>query len=204
MRLKHTIKVTSKEKMTTLRLSEATKKELESFGRAGETHEEMLLDVLNLLKNMVKDSETKIIQKNNVIGTKYGRISKTFDIEIDKKKYSVVCTYNDISVIVMLRNNRSLSSQLSPEWEVNLEIVNFKAEVADWQNPNILYNKDKKTWLLLYFIAFKEVIEEMCNIKINEFSTVENYLNYDIWKQAYLKYKLSLESLSKDIEKRLR
>ncbi len=197
------IQVSSRGKMTTLRVSEATKRYLEFFGRAGETHDEMLFRILNTLKH--KDTETQIFRKNNVLGTKYGRLNRTFGIETDLGKYTIICTYNDISPWALLKNHENLSEHFGREWELSLEMVNVQTEKApSWSDPKILYQKDKKTWLLLYFISLKEILESFFDIRIYEISTIKDYLSYELWKQAYLRNKLSMESFHKDIEWQLK
>src|SRR3989338_8959841 len=184
------IKITSAEKITTIRLSESTKRELESFGHAGQTQEEIIKGIMRLLKN--SKSETKIVEKNNVIGTKYARLSRTFQIEIDHHKYALVCTFNDLGLMPFRKT----------EWEIDLEIVNVSQDNDHkWRNLNPL---DPKTSQLLYFITIKQILEENFNLKIYELTQVDDFLNYDKWKQVYLTNKLSLESLESDIERRLR
>ena len=88
------------------------------------------------------------------------------------------------------------------EWEIDLEIVNVSQDNDHkWRNLNTL---DPKTAQLLYFITIKQILEENFNLKIYELTQVDDFLNYDKWKQVYLTNKLSLESLESDIERRLR
>ncbi len=189
--------------MTTLRVSEATKRYLEFFGRAGETHDEMLSRILNILKH--KDIETQVFRKNNVLGTKYGRKNKTLNVKIDEKMFSIVCTYNDLSPWVILKDQEKLLEQLGKDWEMDLEIVNIKTNPEEnWNDPNITPNQDKKTYPLLHFIILKELLEEYFDIRIYEISTTKDYLNYDLWKQTYLRNKLSMESFHKDVERQLK
>lgn len=197
------IQVSSKGKMTTLRVSEATKRYLESFGRAGETHDKMLARILNTLK--YNDIETQVLRKNNVLGTKYARLNRTLGLDIDSHKYALVCTYNDLSPWALIKNHDNLSEHFGREWELGLELVNVQTEKSkSWSDPKIIYQKDKKTWLLLYFIALKVILEDIFNIRIYEISTTQDYLSYDYWKQAYSRNKLSMESFHKDIERQLK
>lgn len=161
------IKLTSKEKITTLRLSESTKRELESFGHAGQTHEEILQGIMLLLKN--SRSETKIVEKNNVIGTKYARLNRTFHVEIDQDKYAIVCTFNDLGLMPFRKS----------EWEIDLEIVNVSLNNdKKWKAWSTL---DQKTAQLLYFVALKQILEESFNLKMYELSHMDDFFNYDRW-----------------------
>ena len=190
--MKPTIKITSTEKITTIRLSESTKRELESFGHAGQTHEEILLGALKLLKNLKLPSETRVTASGGVIGTKYSRLSQTLNIEIDLEKYSLVCTFNDISFIPFTK---------STEWELDLQLVNLKQSTTPWKDPR---NLNPKTRRLLYFIAFKQILEEGFNIKIYEILTLDDYFNYDKWKTVYTIHQLSMESFRIDVEEKLK
>lgn len=184
------IKITSQEKITTLRLSESTKRELESLGHAGQTHEEILQSIMHLLKN--SKSETEIVEKNNIIGTKYARLSRTFPVEIDQKKYAVVCTFNDLGLMPFRKS----------EWEIDLEIVNIRLNnEKKWKTIDAL---NPKTAQLLYFIALKQILEESFNVKMYELFQTDDFFNYDKWKNSYRANKLSMESFQNDVERRLR
>ncbi|MBU4501367.1 MAG: hypothetical protein KKA79_02150, partial [Nanoarchaeota archaeon] len=100
------IKVDSKEKSTSIRLSETAKKALESLASGKETHEQILLRLIKIAKTMSKDYGSKVIDRKNVIGTKYERVHKTFNMEIGKQRYSVVCVYNDLTLFAHLRINK--------------------------------------------------------------------------------------------------
>ncbi|MBS3165803.1 hypothetical protein J4444_01650 [Candidatus Woesearchaeota archaeon] len=184
------IKITSQEKITTIRLRESAKKELESMGHVGQTHEEILLGIIRLLKN--SKSETKIIEKGNMTGTKYARQSKTFQVEIDHEKYAIVCAFNDLGPMPFRKT----------EWEIDLEIVNVSPPHDNkWRALDTI---NTKTAQLLYFVAIKQVLEESFNLKIYELSTTEDFLSYDKWKSVYSSNKLSMESFQSDIERNLR
>lgn len=184
------IKITSQEKITTIRLRESAKRELESIGHAGQTHEEILLGIIRLLKN--SKSETKIVEKGNITGTKYARQNRTFQVEIDHEKYAIVCTFNDLGLMPFRKS----------EWEIDLEIVNVSPPNDDkWKSLDTV---KPRTAQLLYFVAIKQVLEESFNIKIYELSTAEDFFSYDKWKSVYISNKLSMESFQSDIERKLR
>ena len=115
-----------------MRVSESTKRELESFGNSGDSHENIIKKLIKLAKN----TETKLIRNKNIIGTKYGKSNKTFNIETEKHKHFVVCKFNDLSLMNLLRN-KNLQESFTREWEIDLEIVNVKYKKI-WENPNIL------------------------------------------------------------------
>ena len=102
------IKVTRKEKITSIRVSERTKKELEHYGSSGDSHEEIIKKLINLTKNLLNDSGTKLMKNNNVIKTKYSRINRTYKIETEQDKYSIVCIFNDLSLMNLILDNRNL------------------------------------------------------------------------------------------------
>ncbi len=200
-----TIKVTSKEKITSIRVSESTKKQLESLGTSAASHEDILKQLINLAKSM--ESETKIIMNKNILGTRYAKLTRTLNIELDKNKYSIVCTYNDISLMALVSTNKNLQGDFPKEWEIDMEIVNigiYEKNVLHWKDPKSLYDKNKKEFLLLYLIAAKQILEERFAVKIYEILTEGDYFNAEKWKAAYLRNKLSLESFYKDIEKRIK
>lgn len=209
MIMENIIKVTKKEKITSIRVSESTKRELEGFGNSGNSHEEILKKLIKLAKSAFTDSETKLIKKGNIIGTKYGKLNKTFNIETEKNKYSIVCKFNDLSLMNLMLENKNLKENLSKEWEIDLEIINIhiqnkEQKTVTWKSPNILYEKDKHEYLLLYFIAVKQVLEEMFSIKIYEITTQDDYFNTEKWKSAFIRNKLSMESFYGDIQKKIK
>lgn len=204
--MENIIKVTRKEKITSIRVSEITKRELENFGNSGNTHEEILKKLIKLAKSAI-DSETKLIKNKNILGTKYGKLNRTFNIETEKNKYSIVCKFNDISLMNLMLENKNLQENFSKEWEIDLEIINIntnKQKKTIWKNPNILYEKDKHEYLLLYLIAVKQVLEEMFSIKIYEINTQDDYFNAEKWKSAFIRNKLSIESFYRDIQRKIR
>ncbi len=68
-----TIIVNSKEKSTTIRLKDKTKKMLEAKAKGKETHEEIILRLIKMSDNLSNDGTT-IIQKGNMIATKYEQL----------------------------------------------------------------------------------------------------------------------------------
>jgi hypothetical protein len=211
--MENLIKVTRKEKITSIRVSESTKRELEGFGNSGNTHEEILKKLIKLAKSAFTDSETKLIKNKNLIGTKYGKLSRTFNIETEQDKYSIVCKFNDLSLMNLMLENKNLQGSFSKEWEIDLEIVNIgvgaqkyadKRKTVTWKSPNILYEHDKHEYLLLYLVMVKQVLEEMFSIKIYEITTQDDYFNIEKWRSAFIRNKLSMESFYRDIQKRIR
>ena len=203
------IRVTSREKITTIRITERTKRELESLGQSGETHEEIIQKLIKFARSAFADSETKIIKNKNVIGTKYGRLTKTFEIETDKAKYSIVCSYNDLSPLALISSNKNLQDNLAKEWELGLEIINLGISLKDkpkitWSSPKMLQEHDRDEFLLLYFIAVKGVLEYIFGIRIYEMAIREDYFNIEKWRNAYNRNNLSMESFYHDIQKKLR
>lgn len=218
--MENTIRITSREKITTIRVSESTKRELESVGQSGETQEDTLKRLIKFAKNAFKESDTKVTQDNNIIGTKYGKLTRTFDIETDKKKYSVVCTFNDLSPMALAGHR--LNSGKYDEWELDLELVNIGISkrgegnsVSDytktlnfrnlsWSSPNILYTNDKEEFLLLYLVAVKEILEGIFGIRIYDIVTAKDYYDIEKWRNTYLTYHLSMESFYRDIQDKIK
>jgi hypothetical protein len=206
------IRVTSREKITTIRVTESTKRELESLGQSGETHEEIIKKLIKFAKSAFSESDTKIIKDKNVIGTKYGRLTKTFEIETDKGIYSIVCSYNDLSPMALISSNKNLQENLAKEWELNLELINLGVSLKNqadrdritWSSPNMLQEHDRDEFLLLYLVAVKGVLEYIFGIKIYEMITREDYYNIEKWRNAYNRNNLSMESFYHDIQKKMR
>lgn len=183
--------VNSKEKSTTIRLKDRTKKMLEAKSKGKETHEEIILRLIKLSDNLYNDGTT-IIQKGNLIGTKYEQLHKTFEILLDNKKYKVVGTYNNLAPMIISKNDI--------DWEIDLEIVNVN-KGNSWVDPSILskYEKDK-----LYFICLKQILEETFDIKIYQLANIDDYNNIDKWEDVYKKFNLSKDSLNSDVKRKLR
>ncbi|HJX06305.1 MAG TPA: hypothetical protein VJ461_06360 [Candidatus Nanoarchaeia archaeon] len=206
------ITVQTKEKYTTLRLSERTKKMLEAQGKGKETHEQILLRLIKISENLSSEQGSQIMQKGNVIGTKYERLNKTFGLSIDDKKYLVVCTYNDLSIMATIRNKKFQQVKIvgSPnhmpidvkniDWEIDLEIVNVN-KGNGWVKPTTLSFEERN---LLYFICLKQVLEETFDIKLYQLSNIEDYTNIDTWNEIYSKHGLSRDSLRSDIKEKIK
>ena len=195
--------IDTKDKSTTIRITDRTKKMLESLAKGRETHEEIILRLIKLSNNLTTKEGTKIVEKGNVMGTKYVQKHTTIDIELKKKKYSIVCTYNDLSVIVLM-NNKQLQQLRTKDrgldWELDLEIVNVK--IGDkWQQPNKANISEIK---ILYLICVKKILEETFDIKLYELVTEEDYLDISKWMDAYDRNNLSRDSLNIDVRDKLR
>lgn len=185
--------VKSNDKSTTIRLKEQTKKMLEAVSKGKETHEEIILRLINMSEKLSNDNTTEIVQKGNIIGTRYETLHKTFDLEIDKEKYQVVCNYNDLSPI-------SLMKTPVLDWEIDLEIVNIN-KGKGWISPKTL---SKSEFNKIYFICLKQILEQTFDIKLYQLSTLDDYLNIDKWMEAYKKYNLSKDSLTQDVKDKLK
>ncbi len=206
--MQETITIQEKEKITTLRITDRTKKILESLAVGKETHEEIILRIIKLAQGMSSEGGTQIIEQKNIIGTKYHRLHKTLSIKIANKLYETLCTYNDLGSIDMLRKSKEMREYLfgkgnSPEWELHLEIANIK-EKGKWVNPQDFKSKNKKEYFLLYFAALKQILEETFDIKAYEILTDEDYSSLEKWQKVYKRFELSQESLDTDIVKMLR
>ena len=205
--MEYVIKIPSKDKITTIRVSESTKRQLErvNIGTATATHEDIIKKLINLAK--IQESETILIKNKNISGTKYARLNKTLNIELEKNRYSLVCTYNDVSLVNYISSNKSLLGDFPKEWEIDLEIVNIgilDKNTVHWKEPKLFYEKNTREFLLLHLIAVKQILEDMFLIKISEILTEGDYLNPERWRSAYQRNKLSMESYYKDIEKRIK
>jgi hypothetical protein len=202
-----TIEVTSN-RITSLRVTQKTKKMLEALAIKKETHEDIILRLIKMANNLSEENGSKLIERGNVTGTKYERVHRTFKIKTEKAKYSVVCTYNDLILLSMLRANKRLKGYISNrnrdfEWEVDLEIVNIMIEEGKWEAPINLKSKDKKEYLLIYLVILKEILEETFDINIHEITALNDYFERDKWEKAYKENNLSLDSFHSDVQKKL-
>lgn len=189
------IEVNSLDKSTTIRLKENTKRKLEYFSKGKETHEEIILRLMKLVEMLSSDSKTELVH-SKVIGTKYVRLHKTLHIKLDGIQYVVVCNYNDLSPILLFRQNSSLGNF---EWLLDLEIVNVN-KGAGWKEPKKFPEKEQNT---LYLISLKQILEETFDVILYQFSNLSDYFNVDNWIDAYKKNNLSKESLQKDVKRKL-
>lgn len=194
--------VSSNEKSSTIRLKQKTKNMLEELARGKETHEQIILRLIKLANVLNSQKNTSILEKGNVVGTKYERTHKTLKIKINNLEYDVVCKYNDMSIIALLQNKslKELSGRQDFDWRLDLEIVNVNCG-SGWQDPKHMSKQESK---LIYFICLKQLLEEIFDIKLYQFETIEDYFNGDNWRDVYGKNKLSKDSLHFDIERHLK
>lgn len=192
-----------KEKQTSLRISIKTKKMLESLAIGKETHEQILLRLIKMTNIASAKEGSQLIPGKAITGAKYKRDNRTIDIDTGKAKYSVVCTFNNLDVIIMLRENKQLASYITekPEWELDLEIVNIKKDV--WEKPSLLERRDKREFLLLYLVCLKQILEDIFDIDIFEISKEDDYFDIGLWQKGYIRNNFSMESFQSDIEKKI-
>lgn len=195
------VNVTSNEKSSTIRLKQKTKNMLEELAKGKETHEQIILRLIKLANTLNSEKNTTIIQQGNIIGTKYKTAHKTLNIKIKDREYLVVCKYNDISIIALLQNKslKELSKTQDLDWRLNLEIVNINSGKG-WRDPKTTNIKEKK---LIYFVCIKQLLEQIFDIKLYQFETIDDYFNEDNWSEAYEKNNLSKDSLHFDIRRHL-
>ena len=146
------IKVSRQEKITSLRVSERTKRELESFGTSGDSHEAILKKLIKIARST--ESKTRVIKNKNMIGTEYDRSSKIFNIETEKDKYSVVCTYNDISRRLVM--NFNITGWLSTTNIFFITSLTFCLELEFWRintyRAGIMPGVDHANYLIITII----------------------------------------------------
>jgi hypothetical protein len=181
---------------------------LEALAIKKETHEDIILRLIKMANNLSEENGSKLIERGNVTGTKYERVHRTFKIKTEKAKYEVVCTYNDLVLLSMLKNNKRLKGYMSNrnrdfDWEVDLEIVNVRIGEGKWEAPINLKNKDGKEYLLIYLVVLKEILEETFDINIYEITALNDYFERDKWEKAYKENNLSLDSFNSDVQKKL-
>lgn len=195
------VNVSSNEKSSTIRLKQKTKNMLEELAKGKETHEQIVLRLIKLANALNSKKNTTVMEKGNIIGTKYERTHKTLKIKIDNVEYLVVCKYNDISIIALLQNKslKELSNRKDFDWRLELEIVNTN-HGSGWQDPKHMQEQEAD---LIYFICLKELLEEIFDIKLYQFETIEDYFNGDTWSNVYEKNNLSKDSLHFDIMRHL-
>jgi len=193
------IQITSTDKSTTIRLKEGTKRKLEQLAKGKETHEEIILRLIKVVESLSSEQNTTIVQKGNIIGTKYETLHKTIHIKLDDQEYVVVCTYNDLSIIALMRNKSLNQFSKKLDWTIDLNIVNVNSGNG-WKNPTKIHAKELNT---LYFICVKQILEETFDIKLYQFSNIQDYFNIDNWMEIYKKYELSKDSLNADIKRKL-
>jgi len=190
-----------KNNATSLRISQRTKRMLESLAKGKETHEEIIQRLIKLASTLESSGGTSILTRGNVTGTKYGRLHSSFTMQANEKEYVIVCTYNDLSSIALMRTQRLKESVgLALDWELDLEIANVKIG-KEWLSPSRLSEKEKK---LLYLACVKQVLEETFDINLYELTAEEDYLSTIKWTDAYDRNNLSKDSLRVDILQRIK
>lgn len=197
------IKVNENEKASSIRVSNKTREMLSALARGRESQEEVILRLIKLANNLSAKEGTKIIEKGNVIGTKYEQKHKTLNMELKGKKYSVVCTFNDLSLISIMRSKQlqhMRSSTQDIDWELDLEIANIN-KGSGWIKPSTLNIEEIR---LIYLICVKQILEETFDIKIYELVTEKDYLDTEKWMDAYGRNDLSRDSLNTDIQNAFR
>ncbi|MFW6014502.1 MAG: hypothetical protein ACOCQG_04975 [Candidatus Nanoarchaeia archaeon] len=196
------IRINTMNKSSSIRISERTKKMLEALSLGKESHEQIILRLINLANKISREQGTTLYKKNKALGTKYNRVNEKFIIETNKNEYSIVCVYNDLTIFSMLRQNQlhNLSLDLIQEWEVNLDIVNAKERKGKWGNPRKVVGKELE---LVEMAVLKQVLEKTFDILLYEIVDEKDYLDIGKWRKMYEKYNLSLESFYNDVEKKL-
>jgi hypothetical protein len=195
--------ISPENKITTVRVTERTKKLLESAAIRKETHEEIILRLIKLSQSMSESTGTEIMQKNNSTAIKYERQNKTIKIQTERQTYDIVCVFNDLNIYNLWRQNKRVAEKLfekqEGEWELDLEIVNIRKDLGKWG----FKIENKQEQLLLYLALVKHILEQIFDIKLYEIVTDKDYFNLDLWRAAYKRNNLSQESYYKDIEKKL-
>jgi hypothetical protein len=192
------IKISTVNKITTIRLTERTKLLLESVAIRKETHEDIILRLIRLAQRMNEQQGTEVVQKGKVSGVRYERLNQTFSIQTEKHQYDVVCVFNNLGIYALLRYNPKVANEdFTLGWELDLKIVNIRKDMGKWEPP-----EDNKL-PLLYFAAVKHIIETFLEIKLHEFVTDKDYLDFDLWRTAYKRHNLPEESFTRDISSHL-
>ena len=192
------IKVDEMEKASSIRVSNKAREMLSVLARGKESQEEIILRLIKLANNLSAKEGTKIAEKGNIIGTKYEQKHKNLEIELKGKKYSVVCTFNDLSLISLMRSRQlqnMRSSEQNIEWELDLEMININ-KGHGWIAPSTLNIEETR---LIYLICVKQILEETFDIKLYELMTEKDYLDTGKWMEAYDRNDLSRDSLNSDV-----
>ena len=178
------INVNSNEKSSTIRLKQKTKDMLEELAKGKETHEEIVLRLIKLSNTLNSENKTSIKQRDNIIGTKYERVHKTININLNGQEYLVVCTYNDLSLIALMQNKslKEFSQNKQLDWRLDLEIVNIN-DGSGWKEPKTV---DLKQVNSIYFVCVKTILEDVFDIKLYQFSKLLDYFEIDNWIEGSL------------------
>lgn len=194
------IKVDEKEKASSIRVSNKTREMLSALAKGQESQEEIILRLIRLANNLSSEG-TKVIEEGNATGTKYAQKNRTLQISLKNKKYSVVCTYNDLSVIAIMQHKQLQNMTRNPlEWELDLEIINI-SKGTGWLKPSTLKIEEVR---IIYLICVKQILEETFDIKLYELLTEEEYLDENKWVEAYNRNSMSRDSLNSDIRSAFR
>ena len=204
-----TIRITSEERISTIRLKDRTKKMLEALGQGKETHEEILLRLIKLANHLTAPTATGIIRRGRVTGTAYGRLNRVFTLERGSHAYSAVCTYNDLAPLHMLKQSGSMRQYLArdgepPDWEVDLQIVNVREGKGEWQQPDSFGRSHSRDFLLIYLACLRQVLEESFDVKAYELTTEEDLFEPARWEEMYRRNGLSMESYRSDVAEKLK
>ncbi len=205
----NSIEIPAKEKITTVRLTEKTKKMLDALAKGKETHEQIILRLIKLANQLQSPAGTEIHQRGRVTGTTYERLNRIFTAKCGGSTYSVVCTFNDLAVLHLLRQSASIRKYIaydreSPQWEIDLRIENLRKEGGKWRPPDVFEQKEPREFLLLYLACLKQVLQDSFDIILYELSTEEDILSLGRWDGAYKRNELSRESFYSDIQRKLK
>jgi hypothetical protein len=198
-----TIKVDETEKASSIRVSNKTREMLVALSRGKESQEDVILRLIKLSNNLSAKEGTQIKEKGNIIGMKYAQKNKTLDIVLKGKKYSAVCTFNDLSLMSIMRSRQlqnMRAREQDMEWELDLDLVNIN-KGSGWIKPSALNIEDAR---LIYLICVKQVLEETFDIKLYELMTEKDYLDISKWTESYDKNGLSRDSLNADVRNAFR
>ncbi|MFH1132855.1 MAG: hypothetical protein V1735_00015 [Nanoarchaeota archaeon] len=200
-------KMENEDKSTTVRLNESTRQLLASVAVGQESFNDTIRRLVSTYKNL-NETGPQIVKKNNVVGTAYERMRRTFT-PYGHFDYDVTCSFNDVRAISAFRLNKSLYEALntnvrgSTEWTLDLEILEIKkidSQKVEHDNQKI----DERFKTLVYFIILERIFKEILQIPTYGFITEKDFLSWDKWKEFYTSNNLSEESFSKDVEKKLR
>jgi hypothetical protein len=201
--------VETEDKSTTIRLNETTKQMLASVAVGQESFNDTVWRLVLTYKNL-NEIGPQIIKKDNVVGTSFVRIRRTFERVFTSYGYfDVVVSLNDIRSISTLRFNKAIYQVLhdnvkgSTEWFLDLDILNVKKSMLQpfEQNSQKIDENFKK---FLYFVILEKIFKEILQIPIYGFSTEKDLLSWDKWNDFYTLNNLPKESFEKDVEKKLR
>ncbi len=209
MPMPEAIEISIKEKFTTIRLKERTKRMLEALSQGKETHERIILRLIKLANQMHSQAGTEMVRRGRVTGTKYERSNRMFAVRRRGETFSIVCTFNDLTLVHMLRQSAQLRNYLdhggeAPQWEIDLHIENVRMGKGEWRSPDSFEKERPEEFLLLYLACLKQLLEESFDIILYELSTEEDLLSSEKWDKGYRRNSLSRESFYTDVQRRLK